>query len=127
MPAIAPILDFIVSQDFLSKVNPFLLQTEIATAVLLGLGIVFESNRYPESVHSRVFWFVVIGVTLETIFSILLFVSEESISSLQNNTIIELTARLAPRRILPEQQKHIVSELSIYKGQKFAFSIVTAP
>jgi hypothetical protein len=82
------------SEAFLSAANPYLLQAEIAAAVLLGIGIIFESGRYPNSVHKVAFLCVVAGVVFETVFSILLFISEEHIASLQRTTIASLQTRL---------------------------------
>jgi hypothetical protein len=78
---------YFVSEDFLSSLNPYLLQFEVASALLLGIGIVYEAPEYPESVHKTAFWLVVIGVFFETVFSILLFASEEQIASSQRGTI----------------------------------------
>lgn len=83
------------SEDFLSAANPYLLQGEIAAVLLLGIGIVYESDRYPESAHRSAFWFVVVGVVFETIFSILLFAPEEQISSIQNGALKSAALELA--------------------------------
>lgn len=95
MPTTDPASVSFFSVSFLSAVNPFLLQAEIAAAVLLGIGIVFESERYPTSVHKSAFWFVVIGVILETVFSILLFASEEIETRIVNTTAAAANERAA--------------------------------
>jgi hypothetical protein len=74
-------------EEFLSTANPYFLKAEIAAAVLLGIGIMYEAPKYSDSVHKSAFWFVMIGLFLETIFSILLFVSEMQTASLQRSTI----------------------------------------
>jgi septal ring factor EnvC (AmiA/AmiB activator) len=94
MPKIEPAILSFLSEEFLSVVNPFLLQAEIAAAILLGIGIVYESDKYPESVHESAFWFVVIGVVLETVFSIMLFASEERVASIQRADLKSAASQL---------------------------------
>jgi hypothetical protein len=125
-----PAIPALLSEAFLSALNPYLLQAEIAAAVLLGIGIVYESNKYPTSVHESAFWFVVIGVVLETIFSVLLFASEERIGSLQRDTIeaqntqiIALENRLAPRILSADAQREIVGKIKDITGISFAVAI----
>jgi hypothetical protein len=104
MPAMVP---YILSEEFLSAANPYLLQLEISSAALLGIGIVYEADRYPASVQRSAFWFVVIGVVLETVFSILLFASEERIASIQRHDLksaaIELEATTKTARAATER------------------------
>jgi hypothetical protein len=96
---VSPIPVPIFSSEILSALNPFLLQLEIASAVLVGIGIVFESERFPNEVHRTAFWFVLIGIVLETVFSIMLFASEEQISQLQRGTIATLVNTALPREL----------------------------
>jgi hypothetical protein len=119
MPNIDPAIDFLFSEEFLSAANPYFLQAEIAAAVLLGIGIVYEADEYPHSVHKVAFWCVVVGVVLETIFSILLFASEERVSSLQKESIIELSRRLAARSLSDAQADNIEAALKPFSGQPF--------
>jgi hypothetical protein len=116
MPSMMPAIDFLFSEEFLSAANPYLLQAEIAAAVLLGLGIVFESDKYPRSVHKSAFWYVVIGVVLETVFSVLLFTSEERISSLQKATIIALEVANLDRNMTKGQAKSLAAFATKYSG-----------
>lgn len=118
-PASAPKMLF--SEDFLSAANPYLLQGEIAAAVLLGIGIVYESAKYPETVHRLAYWYVILGVVFETVFSAALFFSEETVGSLQREQIIALETRLAPRRIFPDNAVSIVNNLGKYAGVSFSF------
>lgn len=100
----------ILSVSFLSSLNPFLLEAEIAAAVLLGIGIVFESQKYPEPVKLRASHFVMWGIVLETVFSIALFVSEQMISSQQRAQIIALS----PRSLSPKMITQIKNEINAY-------------
>ena len=97
-------ISFFLSEDFLSIANPYLLQAEIAAAALLGIGIVYESDKYSKAVHASAFWFVVIGVVLETVFSILLFGSEERIASLQRGTIEAQQTKIIALREITSQR-----------------------
>jgi hypothetical protein len=110
----------LLSEEFLSAANPYLLQAEIASAALLGVGIIFEADKYPASVHKSAFWFVVMGVVLETVFSILLFASEERIASLQRGTIASLEMQLAARSLSPDQIAKMSTVLRLYGSMGFA-------
>ena len=113
------IVQALFSEPVLSTLNPFLLQAEIASAVLLGIGIIFESDKYPAKVKERAFWFVMWGVIFETIFSIVLFSSEERISGVQRSKIIWLETCLAARSLFPAQQEHIAGKLRPFLGTPF--------
>lgn len=108
----------ILSEEFLSLANPFLLDAEIGAAVLLGVGIIFESDRYCEAVKCTALKMVVCGVVLETIFSIALFQSENWIGDSQRTTIISLTRRLAPRGLTVEDRQKIVSGILPFAGTR---------
>jgi hypothetical protein len=110
----------LLSEEFLSAANPFLLDAEIASALLLGIGIVFESHKFNkgiESVQNVGFWCVVFGVVFETVFSILLFGSEGSIANQQRAQIIALDKQIAPRRLSPPQIRALVARLSPFSNK----------
>jgi hypothetical protein len=116
----------LLSEQFLSAVNPFLLQAEIAAAVLLGIGIIFEADRYCEEVKRVAFHFVMWGVVLETIFSIALFASEERISQLQHDTIsaqqekiIRVEMEAAARSFEPAEYAGLGFDMSRFRGTSF--------
>ena len=85
-------------------------------------GIIRESERF----WSLTTLLVVVGVAVEAICTILLFGFDEGITSalqstndVQQSRIIELTARIAPRRIVPAEQEKIAGRLKVFAGQKF--------
>jgi hypothetical protein len=121
IPGSAPAL--IDTEPFLSVLNPYLLQLEIGAAILLGIGIIFESDRYPEIVRQRAFWFVMWGMIFETIFSIGLFASEERIASLQRTTIISLGKQVGPRILDTESEQRIVPKLKPFGLQSYDLSV----
>lgn len=131
---IVPSISSLLTEEYLSWVNPYLLQAEIAAAVVLGIGIIYESDKFPDSVHNSAFWFVVIGVVLETVFSVCLFMSEEHIVSLQRRKIIfldkglkvaemNLSDRIIPREVM-DSPFGIDSNLGGHVGQKLHILVV---
>lgn len=118
-------LPHFLSEEFLSAANPYLLDAEIGAAVLLGIGIIYESDKYCEAVKRRAFHFVMWGVVLETIFTILLFKSETWIADKQRGTIIVLERRIAPREIGKYNQDVIAGILK--KLNKPTFDVCVSP
>jgi hypothetical protein len=89
------------------------LQGEIFAAFCLGVGIIWESDKYKgDEIKKVAFLLVMLGVVFETIFSVLLFASEEKISEIQKSKIIELERKLAPRTLEPWQRQMLVDLLS---------------
>ena len=91
--------------------------------IAVGVGIVLERPKYSEAVQRVAFWLVVVGIAVETVCTITLFVVDERISGAQQSKIIALDERLAPRRIPVEEQDKIVNELKALPPLPFAFSI----
>jgi hypothetical protein len=108
------ISSFLYSEEFLSSINPYLLDAEIAAAALLGVGIIFEShtfNKGSKSVERVGFWCVVIGIVL--------FKSETWIADQQRTEIVALNKRLAERSLSSYQIASIGAALRIYSGLPF--------
>ncbi len=103
----------------------FLIQFEIAAALLLGIGILWESDRYKgDEIKKLAFWLVMYGVIFETIFSVLLFASEERIGSLQRKTIIALEKRVLLRNIDAEVAARIIKKVKPLGPKPFDIGIV---
>jgi hypothetical protein len=127
---VAPISTYI-GQFFSGAVDPstphlVLILAAVIGGLAVGIGIICEAAR------SGHLWtlptvFVFFGVVIEAAATVILFEFDEGISQAQQSKIIELTARLAPRRILPEQQKEISGSLKNLAKPSFAFTIVPAP
>jgi hypothetical protein len=92
-----------------------LLGGDILATIIVGAGIIFESHRYTPSVNRIATWLVVLGVSLETLFSILLFTYDESISNSQQQKIIALETELTGRPFSKEQYKALGSLRGQYK------------
>jgi hypothetical protein len=107
------LLPHLLSEEFLSAINLYILQGEIFAAFCLGVGIIWESDKYKgDEIKKVAFLLVMLGVVFETIFSVLLFASEEKISEIQKSKIIELERKLAPRTLEPWQRQMLVDLLS---------------
>jgi hypothetical protein len=98
-----------------------LLGGAIIGGVLVGIGILMESEKW-----SLAAILVLIGIAMEPIFTIGLFVYDESLSRTQQSTIeaqnreiISLQKRLAPRHVSPEI---ISSKIKQFAGQQYAVS-----
>jgi hypothetical protein len=75
---------------------------------------------------------VVMGVAVEAAFTIVLFVFDEGISAAQKSTIeaeqskiIALEKQIAPRDLLPEQQKTVADKIRSFSGMHFDLSMTT--
>lgn len=86
--------------------------------VLVGIGILKESKEWGTGPI-----LVLIGVIIEPIFTLGLFVYDESISRAQKAEIArlevantQLEAQIQPRRLTPEQQKAISNGLAPFSG-----------
>lgn len=100
-------------------VHSYLLAGEALAAICVMYGIIWESNEYGASVHRVARNFVIWGVIAETVFSLLLFVFDEGISSAQREKIIVLETRLAARTLSDPQIAGIEKRLGPFAGQTF--------
>jgi hypothetical protein len=115
-----------------------LLEIDLPHAVLIGggvigsvfvaTGIIKEADKW-----SFAMLLVVIGVTIEAIFTIALFIYDEGISHeqqaiirYQNDKIITLETRLAPRSFSAEQQREISAKLKPFAGQHFSGQVASS-
>jgi hypothetical protein len=63
---------------------------------------------------------VIVGVIVEAVCTITLFVFDEGISNAQQEKIIVLERRIAPRNLSPSQQKEIADSLREFSDVQFA-------
>jgi hypothetical protein len=102
-PIIAAALTY-VSILLSGEVSPFwrhvcLLSFSVAASVAVGAGIIFERPKYSPSVHRVAFWLVVVGIAVEAVCTIFLFVFDEGISHAQQSKIISLEEYISGRRM----------------------------
>jgi hypothetical protein len=97
-----------------------LLSFSVLASIAVGAGIIFEGPKYPPSTHWVAFMLVVVGITIEALCTIFLFVFDEEISSAQQSKIIKLETRLAPRHL--EQAAKLIARAKPFSGTKFAMS-----
>jgi len=102
-----------------------LLGGAIIGGILVGVGILMESEKW-----SLAAILVLIGIILEPIFTIGLFLydeylarGQESIIRTQNDKIISLETKLAPRVLSGVQLEALVAALKPFSGQKYAASV----
>jgi len=130
-PRLAAMLNYI--NDFLSGgVEPFwphvaLLSFSVAASVAVGAGIIFEGPKFSASIHRIAFWLVVVGIAVEALCTIFLFVFDEGISNAQQSKIdaqqlkiIALETRLAPRALGKAGREKLAASLKRFAGQKFS-------
>jgi hypothetical protein len=87
-----------------------LLGGAVLGGVLVGVGILKESEEWTTAAM-----LVLIGVIMEPIFTIGLFVYDESLSRAQQSTIIALEERLAPRAVSKAEEARLVALLKQFK------------
>lgn len=102
--------------------NPFwphlvLVPLSAIAGIAVGAGIVLERPKYSAAVHRVAFWFVVVGVAVESLCTIALFCVDERISGAQQSKIIALESA---RRLNPESAQRVIEKLKPYAGTKFA-------
>jgi hypothetical protein len=110
-----------ISKFLSGGLDPFwphltLLSLAVLASIAVGAGIIFERPKYSIGTHRVAFWLVVVGIAIEAICTIFLFVFDEGISDAQQSKIIALEVQIAPRRISPEACVAIASSLASLSG-----------
>ena len=133
-PIIAAILTY-VSTLWAGEADPLwphvvLLSLAVLASIAVGGGIIFERPKYSASVHRVAFWLVVVGIAIEAVCTIFLFITDERISDAQQSTIrtqneeiIALDKKLAPRSLTQEQQSALVSAAEPFAAQQYTLSV----
>jgi hypothetical protein len=108
--------------------NPFwphfiLLSLSVLASIVVAFGIIFESPKFEEATHRIAMWLVIVGVAIEAVCTICLFVFDEGISRRQNGEIIRLRQQVANRDLSEEETKTIAARLSVFAGQQVEISI----
>jgi hypothetical protein len=99
--------------------HAILLSITVLASFAVAAGIIFESPKYSELVHRIAMWAVIVGVAVEAVCTITLFVFDEGISDAQKEKIIVLEKRLASRTLSAEQFDDIVEQTAPMSGQHF--------
>jgi hypothetical protein len=86
-----------------------LIPLSVLAGIAVGAGIVYEAPKYSAKAHERAFWAVVLGIAVESLCTVFLFVIDERISNAQQSKIIALESLLAPRTLSKEQFEAIQS------------------
>jgi hypothetical protein len=114
-----------ISGDF----EPFwphaiLLSSSVLASIAVGAGILFERPEYSSSVHKIAFWLIVVGIAVEAVCTIFLFVFDEGISSAQQSKIISLENRLAGRSLTAEQQEALKRRMTPFAKQRVSIGVL---
>jgi hypothetical protein len=97
-----------------------LLGVAVAGSIAVAVGIIFEFPETPSRKQRIATRLVIIGVTVEAIFTVLLFIFDEGISTAQQSKIISLETQIAPRTLDKSQFDAIAS----LKGKVKAINIM---
>jgi hypothetical protein len=113
-----------LSALFSGTTEPFwphliLISGSVLAGIAVGAGILLESNEYSTSVHRLANWLVIVGVVIESVCTVCLFVFDEGISGAQQSKIIALeTKHLDRSKILEPWSKNLsrsLARLSIFR------------
>jgi hypothetical protein len=105
-----------------------LITGSVIAGITVGAGIIFEGRNYSERTHHIATWLVIVGVTVESFCTVVLFVGDEALSGTQQEKIIGLESRLAARYLSVSQISDIVEKLKWFGGQEFEIvTYVTNP
>jgi hypothetical protein len=113
-------------------VDPFwphlvLLSVSVLCGIAVGAGIIFEAPEYSSATHRKAKWLVISGVAVEAVCTVCLFVFDEGISGAQQDKIIMLEQRLAPRSLDAEQRARIIGRIAPFGGTHFVGYVATSP
>jgi hypothetical protein len=116
-----------------------LVPLSVLAGVAVGAGIVFESPKYSPAIHRIAFWLVVLGVAVESVCTVSLFVVDERISLAQGAVIkAQQDKILALGGELELAQTHLTDrqvdtdkivmfspgQLGVFRGQKLIIEVV---
>lgn len=99
----------------------------VMAGAAVGAGIIFESPEYSKKVHHWANRAVIIGVIIESCCTVSLFVFDEAISDRQQEKIIALETRLAPRTLEPDQKNRIADAVKLFPDTAFDVGVSQDP
>ncbi|MDP8997634.1 MAG: hypothetical protein M3O03_11635 [Pseudomonadota bacterium] len=94
-----------------------LISASVAAGFAVGAGIIFEGAKYSEKTHRTAVWFVILGIAIESVCTVGLFVIDERISNAQQSKIIALETRLAPRWLTLDECKEVSAAMVPFSGK----------
>jgi hypothetical protein len=110
-----------------------LIPLSVLAGIAVGVGIVYETPKHSAKAHERAFWAVVLGIAIESLCTVFLFIVDERISAAQQSRIeaqqskiIELETKLTPRVLTDEQQKSLVAVAKEFAPQPYTLSTAAA-
>jgi hypothetical protein len=91
----------------------------IVSTIGVTFGVDWEDSRFPEAKRKIGHRVLVWALIADTFFTILIFATDGWISKVQNDEIIALETRLAPRLISEDARKRIAAKMTEYGGQQY--------
>jgi hypothetical protein len=96
------------------RADPFLphlalLSLSVLAGIAVGAGILLERPKYSEATHRIATWLVIVGVAIESLCTVSLFVVDERVSNAQQSKIIALEQDAAPRTLDKDQYNSLMS------------------
>jgi hypothetical protein len=100
-----------------------LLAGDVLATIVVAWGILWESPSQPTWRHHIAMWLVIWGVATESVSSICLFAFDEYISQRQQEKIISLEAKIAPRNLTGADSSNIVAALKPLGGVPYDLGV----
>ena len=100
-----------------------LIAGSVIAGITVGAGIIFEGKNYSERTHRIAVWLVIVGVAVRSFCTIVLFVGDEALSGAQQDKIITLETKIAPRNLSIEQMQAIANAIQPFNGMHFDLSV----
>jgi hypothetical protein len=110
--------EIVLSRVLDDPIRLYLLEGDVLATFAVGLGIIWETG--PPDVRVVANRLVIGGIIAETLCSVLLFAYDANVIGSQNDKIIALETRLAPRHFSGEQKNGFIVQMTKFSGTKFA-------
>jgi hypothetical protein len=87
-----------------------LVPLSVVAGIAVGVGIVLERPKYCPAIHRIAFWLVVVGVAIESLCTVALFITDERIS-------LALETEIAPRLLTAERGNELIALFEKFPGR----------
>jgi hypothetical protein len=110
----------ILSRLLHDPVSVYLLAGDVIATIAVGFGIIWEHG--PPDIRAVANKFVIGGIIVETLCSVLLFSYDANVIGAQNDKIAALEERLASRALSRDQQAEFAKEMPAFGGKTVKLS-----
>lgn len=108
-------LENVLSRLLHDPISVYLLTGDVVATIAIGFGIIWEHG--PPDVRRVANKFVIGGIIAETLCSVLLFAYDANVIGAQNDKIIGLDRKIAPRSLETDELAAFEDELKPFSGQ----------